>query len=156
MLVWIFLRERIFPGGTRQFRHGGLPPFWLRFWLHLWRAQQGPWILYLFHIRVKISQAITGLLARYYNHVTALLTWWNRIGKITVLFNVSTYCYSLGNRQGLFVYVRTCKTRFERTGYFHINNFILLTRSRAKQHQLLFYHIISVIYVLFVDENTQF
>ena len=45
---------------------------------------------------------------------------------------------------------------FERTEYFHINNFILLTRSRAKQHQLLFYHIISVIYVLFVDENTQF
>ena len=34
-----------------------------------------------------------------------------RIGKITISFNhVSTYCYSLANRQGLFAYVRTCKT----------------------------------------------
>ena len=44
---------------------------------------------------VKISQAITGLWLN--KRVTALLTWYNNIGKITVLFNhVLTYCYSLG------------------------------------------------------------
>ena len=55
---------------------------------------------------VTISQAITGLLAQ------------QPCGKITVLFNyVSTYCnvYSLANRQGLFAYVRRCKTRLDTT-----------------------------------------
>ena len=55
------------------------------------------------------------------NPVTTLLTWQNRIGKITVLFNhVSTYCYSLANRQGLFAYVRTCKTRLDTTTKFMV------------------------------------
>ena len=44
-----------------------------------------------------------------------------RIGKITISFNhVSTYCYSLANRQGLFAYVRTCKTRLDTTTKFMV------------------------------------
>ena len=75
------------------------------------------------------------------NPVTTLLTWLNRIGKITVLFNhVSTYCYSLANRQGLFAYIRTCKTWLDTTTKFMavVTSLFNLVISSFPDH--MFYH----------------
>ena len=83
----------------------------------------------------KISQAITGLWLN--NRVTALLTWYNSIGKIAVLFNrVLTYCHNLGNWQWLFAYVKLehtnnqvyavcCNITVQSTGPQWITNYLV-------------------------------
>ena len=75
------------------------------------------------------------------NPVTGLITSQNRIGKITVLFNrVSTYCYSLANRQGLFQYVRTCKTRLDTTTKFMVVVTTLFNLVISSFPDKMFYH----------------
>ena len=85
------------------------------------------------------------------NLVTALLTWYNTIGKITVLFNhVWTYCIHLGESTGVIrVYFRTCKTRLGTTTKFMIVvtslfNLVILSFTDNMFHHvwtwLLIYH----------------